>query len=93
MSIETRTIRVAEAELADRLNEVLDRVAKGERIIVERAGEEFAVIEPSSPPKLWTWNELVHFLKYEASFDEEFARIVREIRDAQPPMRAVEWPD
>lgn len=47
MSVETGIARISESELSERLGEVLDRVANGERIIIQRGGREFAVIEPS----------------------------------------------
>lgn len=92
--VETAPTHLTERELAERLTEVLDRVASGERIVIERDGTEIVVLAPAAPSKTyWTWGDLVHFLKYEASFDDEFARVVREVRESQGPARAAEWPD
>lgn len=92
--VDTTPTRLTERELTEHVSEVLDRVAGGERIVIERDGQEIVVLEPIPPTKeYWTWGDLVHFLKYEASFDEEFARAVNEVRNSQGPARAAEWPD
>ncbi len=96
MTTEIGTIptHLSEIDLAERLTEILDRVANGEQIVIEREGTAIAVLEPPhSVKKYWTWGDLVHFLQHEASFDEEFAKNVRELRESQPPVRYPEWPE
>jgi antitoxin (DNA-binding transcriptional repressor) of toxin-antitoxin stability system len=85
---------ITERELAERLSEILDRVANGEQIVIERDGTAIVVLEPApEPKKYWTWGEFVHWLQHESSFDEEFAEAVRSVRASQGPARAAEWPD
>ena len=92
--VDTAPLRLSERELAERLSEILDRVANGEQIVIEREGTAIVVLAPAPEPKThWTWGDLVHVLQHEASFDEEFARGVREVRESQGPARAAEWPD
>lgn len=91
--VETTPTHVSERELAERLSEILDRVATGEQVVVERDGRAIVLLAPAPEPKqYWTWGDLVHFLQHGASFDEEFARDVREVRESQGPARAAEWP-
>lgn len=90
MSVETGTARFSESELSERLGKALDRVANGERIIIQRAGRELAVIEPSPHLDKWTWGDLVKYLN-ESPIDEELARIIQEIHEAQPMARHAEW--
>ncbi|MBA2519954.1 MAG: hypothetical protein H0V24_09835 [Chloroflexia bacterium] len=92
MSVETSTASISETELSEHLTEVLDRVANGERIIIQREGKVLAVIEPSPYLNKWTWGDLVRFLN-ETPIDEELARIIREIHDEQPIARHAEWPE
>lgn len=94
MTAEVRTAptRLTEAELAEHLSEVLDRVAGGEHIDIERDGEVIATLRPSTKP-ITTWGDVVHFLTRESPFDEEFASNVRRIRNEQPAARAPEWPE
>lgn len=92
--VETIPTRITERELADHVSEIVDRVVNGERIVIERDGNEIVVLEPVPPPKkIRTWGDLVYFLQHESVFDEELARAVREVRDSQGPARAAEWPD
>ena len=91
--VETSPTHLTERELAERLTEVLDRVAGGERIVIDRDGTAIAVLAPSPPKKIRTWGDLVHFLQHESLFDEEFAKSVRAVRESQPQIRFPEWPE
>ena len=92
--VETTPTRLSEHELAERLSEVLDRVAGGEQIVVERDGTAIAVLEPPLSTKpIKTWGDFLHWLQRESRFDEEFAETVRELRKSQPPVRWAEWPE
>lgn len=92
--IGTAPTHLSERELSERLTEILDRVANGEQIVIERDGTAIAVLEPTPPvKKIKTWGDVVHFLQHESTFDEEYAKIVRELRASQPPVRYIEWPE
>ena len=92
--IGTTPTTITERELTERLSEILDRVAGGEQIVIERDGAPIVVLGPApEPKKYWTWGEFVHWLQHESSFDEEFAEAVRSVRESQGPARAAEWPD
>lgn len=92
--VDTTPTRLTERELAEHVSAVLDRVAGGERIVIERDGKEIVVLEPVPPAKeYWTWGDFVHFLKYEAAWDEEFVKNVRAVRESQPEIRIPEWPE
>ena len=49
---------LTEAELAERLDEVLDRASQGEEFAIERDGEAIAVIRTPTPRGI-TWGEFV----------------------------------
>jgi antitoxin (DNA-binding transcriptional repressor) of toxin-antitoxin stability system len=86
--------RLSEQELAEHLSEILDRVADGERIFIEREGRDIVVLEPALSVKpIKTWGDFVHWLAHESTFDEEFAERVRELRKQQPLARWAEWPE
>jgi antitoxin (DNA-binding transcriptional repressor) of toxin-antitoxin stability system len=90
----TTQTTITEHELAERLSEILDRVAGGEQIVIERDGNAIVVLEPAPEPvKYWTWGDFVHWLAHESTYDEEFAETVRELRKSQPPVRWAEWPE
>lgn len=90
--VQTAPTHITEAELAERLSEILDRVANGEHIAIERGGEVIATMRPAPKP-ISTWGDVVHYLTRESPFDEEFASNVRRVRDEQPEARAPEWPE
>lgn len=91
-NVDTTPTHLSERELAERLSEVLDRVAGGEQIVVERNGRAIVLLAPAPEPKqYWTWGDFVHWLQTEQPFDEEFDGTVRELRRQQPPARAAEW--
>ena len=86
----TRPTTITERELAERLSEILDSVAKGEQIVIERGGTAIVVLEPApQPKKYWTWGEVMHWRNHEACFDEEFAVAVRSVRESQPMAGAI----
>lgn len=91
--IGTTPTHLSERELAENLSEILDRVANGEQIVIEREGAVVAILEPPPVRKIKTWGDFVHFLTHESNFDEEYAKIVRELRKEQPPVRYPEWPE
>jgi antitoxin (DNA-binding transcriptional repressor) of toxin-antitoxin stability system len=55
--------RITEAELAERLTEVIDRVLKGEQFVVVREGEAVAVLGPTHPSLSTAVQEVADRLK------------------------------
>lgn len=92
MSIETKPAHVSETELAERLSEVLDRVAKGERITVQRDGREIAVITPPKVAIVAPSQQKEAASTHEPAFDEEALRHMKEFRDSLNVVRIPEWP-
>ncbi len=90
--VEITPTHITEAELAEHLSEILDRVADGEHIDIERNGEVIVSLAPKRPLKpTWTWGDLVEFLQTQTAFDEEFVENVRRHREEQPQARIPEW--
>jgi antitoxin (DNA-binding transcriptional repressor) of toxin-antitoxin stability system len=88
--VEITPTHITEAELAEHLSEILDRVANGERIAIKRDGEVIATLRPTPKP-IATWGDVVHFLTRESPFDEEFVANVRRHREEQPQAQVPEW--
>ena len=88
--VETTPTLISEAELAEHLSEVLNRVAAGERVVIERDGEVIATLRPPVKP-IATWGDVVQFLTHESTFDEEFVANVRKHREEQPLVQVPEW--
>jgi antitoxin (DNA-binding transcriptional repressor) of toxin-antitoxin stability system len=87
--VQTTPTHITEAELAEHLSEVLDRVAGGEHIDFVRDGTVIISLAPKRSPmnRIWTWGDLVQFLQTQSAFDEEFAANVRKHRDEQPQVQ------
>lgn len=93
MSVETSTARVSDSELAEHLGEILERVATGERIIIERGGEDFAVIAPGRADAESRPNVPLPPATKDSVFDDEFVRNIREFREYMNSARFGEWPE
>lgn len=93
MSVETSTARVSESELAEHLGEILERVATGERIIIERGGEDLAVIAPGRPDAESRPDVPLPPATEGSVFDDEFVRNITEFRNEINASRFGEWPD
>ena len=86
--------KISDAELAERLADVLDRVrGGGERFVVERDGETVAILAPPAPTPGITWGEFVALLRDLPRPDDGFADDLEEIQAAQGVATMPEWPD
>jgi len=87
--------KISDAELAERLDDVLERVRLGhERFVIERDGHAVATIAPAAPRPGITWATLGDVLRDIPWPDEDFAKDLEEIRAAQPRMQEPpEWPE
>ena len=84
--------KISDAELAERLADVLDRVRSGaERFVVERDGEPVAVLSPPEP--VFTWGDFVALMTRLEWPDEDFAGDLQAIHDAQGQAVIPEWPE
>lgn len=81
MSVETSTARISESELSEHLTEVLDRVARGERIAIQRAGRKIAIIGPPEAAPSHRQASTAPAERGESVFDEELVRNVRAYRE------------
>jgi antitoxin (DNA-binding transcriptional repressor) of toxin-antitoxin stability system len=81
------------ADLAERLEDVLNRVIAGERFAIERDGVPIAVIVPPADPERGTLRELALRLTALPPLDDAFEADVKAARDNLLPPRDVEWPD
>jgi antitoxin (DNA-binding transcriptional repressor) of toxin-antitoxin stability system len=90
------TDKLTEAELAERLDEVLDRASQGEEFAVERDGEVIALIRPptsNAQPRI-TWGEFVAKYRDLPKPDDRFADDLEQILAEREMMTdAPEWPD
>lgn len=93
MSIETKTTHVSETELAERLTQILNQVADGERVVIERNGRDFAVIAPTTAAESATSRAEDAPANRESAFDDEFMRAAREFRESLNSPRVAEWPE
>lgn len=93
MSIETTSTHVSETELAERLSQMLDRVANGERIVIQRNGQDFAVIAPTTAAESATSRAEDAPANRESAFDDEFVRHTNEFREWANTARFAEWPE
>ncbi len=84
---------VTEADLADRLAEILDRVRDGERIEVKRDGAVVAVLHPPIAKRGITPEELVARVGNLSMPGDGFADDLEAIQAAQRPATLPEWPD
>ena len=94
MSIKTALTHISEHELAEHLTEILDRVANGERVEVQREGTTLAVLAP--PPPAADYDSPTEYIpeKHEPAFDEDFVEAVLEVRRwANTPPRERDWPE
>lgn len=85
--------KLSVAELEAELEEVLERVREGARIVVERDGRAIAMLVPPEPKPGITLRELAEALRDLPPLDDDFAKDLAEIRAAQQPARIPEWPD
>lgn len=87
---------LTEEELAERLDEVLNRASQGEEFAIERDGEVFAVIRPptSVPQRSITWGEFVAKYRDFPRPDDRFADDLEAILAEREMMsEGPEWPD
>ncbi len=84
---------VAEADLADRLTDVLNRVRDGEQFAIERDGDVVAVLMPPQPKPGITGAELLARLGDLRLPGDGFADDLDAIQRSQPMMRPLEWPE
>jgi antitoxin (DNA-binding transcriptional repressor) of toxin-antitoxin stability system len=88
----TDTLTVADLEL--RLNDVLDRVRRGEQIAIERDGEVIATIVPPDFRPGITWGEFVATYHERPRPDDRFADDLEAIlAERQILNDPPEWPD
>lgn len=87
---------LTEAELVERLDEVLDRASRGEEFEIERDGEVFAVIQPpaqNAKPGI-TWGEFVAKYPDLPQPDDRFADDLEAIlAERELITDGPEWPD
>lgn len=87
------TDKLTEADLAQCLDEVLDRASHGEEFAIERDGEVIAVIRPPTPSSGATPRELAIKLAQLPPLDDEFEADIEAVRGIQRPANIPEWPD
>jgi antitoxin (DNA-binding transcriptional repressor) of toxin-antitoxin stability system len=99
------TEKLTEAELAERLDDVLDRASKGEEFAIERDGEVIAVIRPLAPGEAaaavttasayrgTTWEEFTSRVRNLDPPGDGFADDLEAIQASQGVVEMPEWPD
>lgn len=99
------TDKLTEAELASRLDEVLDRTSQGEEFAIERDGEVIAVIRPLTPSETvaasttasehrgTTWEEFTSRTRNLDPPGDGFADDLEAIQASQGVVEMPEWPD
>ena len=85
--------KVTEAELANDLPDVLNRVRDGERLAVERDGTVVAVLVPPEPKPQFTYGDFIALLNRLPWPDEDFGKDLAEIQASQQPAQIPGWPD
>jgi antitoxin (DNA-binding transcriptional repressor) of toxin-antitoxin stability system len=82
---------ISDKELAESLDEVLDRVRdEGEPVVIERDGERLAMLTPA-PAKSITLQEFLEKWETMPKPDKEFWDDLEEIQAHQPPAEFREW--
>ena len=87
----TDTLSVA--DLQTRLNDVLERVRRGEQFAIERDGEIIAEIRPLLKNSRMTLRELAVELARLPPLDDDFAADIEAARMMLLPTDPPEWPD
>lgn len=85
---------LTEAELAERLDEVLDRASQGEEFGIERDGDVFATIGPPPAKPGITWGEFLATYHLRPRPDDRFADDLEAIlAEREVISEGPEWPD
>jgi len=85
------TARLTDADLARDLADVLSRVARGERFVVERAGTPIAEIVPTTRPPLPTMREVIAAIGHLTPAGEGFADDLEAVQAAQALAEPPAW--
>lgn len=84
---------ITATQLARSLSDVLNRVRyQGERFIVERNGEEVAILGPADAANERTVRDFVQFVLSLPRADPEYLDALEAIEAHQPPTELPEWP-
>lgn len=84
--------RITATELAKGLSDILNRVRyRGDSFVVERNGEDVAVLRPSGPSLGITMREAARRLDSLPSAGADFADDLEVMQAAQPPVGASAW--
>lgn len=88
------SVTLTERDLKKTLSDVLDRVQRGERFVIEREGEQIAVLSPpdDQPPAL-TGQELLDRIGGLRMPGDGFADDIEAARAAVSPAPGSRWPD
>ena len=84
---------ITDADLAERLADVLERVRSGERFVVERDGEPVAAIAPATVQPTITVGEFLALLDELPRPDPSFADDLAEAHASQGVVEYSDWPD
>jgi antitoxin (DNA-binding transcriptional repressor) of toxin-antitoxin stability system len=86
--------RLTERDLAEALPDVLDRVRRGERFVIEQGGEQIAVLSPlAEPTPAVTGQELLDRIGGLRMPGDGFADDIETARAAVLPAPGSRWPD
>jgi antitoxin (DNA-binding transcriptional repressor) of toxin-antitoxin stability system len=85
--------KLTERELAAALSDVLDRVRRGERFVVERDGTPLATLVPPAQPVAVgiSGRDLVARLGKLRVPDDGFVDEIERARSELPPLRSPQW--
>jgi antitoxin (DNA-binding transcriptional repressor) of toxin-antitoxin stability system len=84
---------ISATELSRRMSDILNRVKyRGERFVIQRNGESFAVIEPLRNKPGITARELIAQVGNLKFPGDGFGDDLEAVQSSQPPAEMPEWP-